>query len=641
MTVPDRAVLDRHGPMLAAFALGAAMLTPFGSLPPVALGYWDKAEPLIVWCHLTSGLAALAVAINVWQRPGLARTILGHPYVLLPAALALWSAVTAAFCPLPLLSLFGAPQSGLGALWFLDLSTLTACALVARTSEPARRILSLGALAIVATVAVVKFWDWHRLNTGHGNLLIFVAAYYGWLALPLPVAALELKRGLPVGILIAMLMAVASHSAAAIGLLILELGIVWGARTLPLGRHRALLAVPVLLAAVLPFAVIDGLPSLWRVPSLWDRHLIWSMTLTSIRDQPWSLILGHGWGRIQDGFQEWLNVSGQRLWNSDWIFLTSDYFNSHNWGLETLHAVGIPGALLFLGGFLVLPLFARPDRRGWALGLSAATLAFAGLWFQLCLSLPFHALASAGCARQVSPGAPHPARGRIAVLVAIVGALQIAASAMLLEYGIEVGALRSGLDASPPATPAIPTDFRDSDLAMAEEIRDTLIRFAARAKTEPIGPIIRASAPLLSFLDDRIHTSPTILLTETGLDAMAEIHVTGQLSFLSSPGTEAAQLAMWRRWVDRALFLAPGRSDLAIPYFTKAIALARWEEIGRITRSMLARAPDDPVGLYYQGIVTLMGGDRKAGMEMIRRSVDRGIERFMPIDSGLKAQMAD
>lgn len=637
---------ERFGPALAAAALFVSLPMALGSLPIFALGYWDKAEPLIVWYHLSAGLASMAVAVNAWGRPRAVTTRLLHPYVLLPGALGLWSVATAPFADLPLLSVMGAPQSGFGALWFFDLASLTACAMLAAESDRLRSWLGKTALLIAVAVAALKAWDWHRLSHGQPHWLIYVAAYYGWLALPLPLLVTG-QAWLLTAAAAAVALAWASHSAAAIGLLSLELGIVWIGTGGPDALRRAARSrlgqgAAVAMAGALPFAVIDGLPALWRVPSLLDRHLIWSLILTEIGSEPAKLLTGHGWGRIQDGFHAWLNVSGQRLWNPDWIFLSSDYFHSHNWALETVDAVGLPGAALFFGLFLALPLCARPERRPWALGLAVATLAFSGLWFQLCLSVPLYALAAASLPHIPQPPTPLPAPAMPRLVTGVAVALcvgQIAAAGMLLDNGIRIGRLRADLAASPPIIHDVPRDFRGSDLEAAEAIRDALAEFARRAKSEPNAPIAAAIRPLLAFLDDRIPRSPTVLLATTGLTAMAQIHVTGDLSFMSSPETEAEQIAQWRRWLERLLVLAPNRGDQAIPYFTMAISQGRWDDIRQITQTMLARNGHDPVGLYYGGIVTLINGDRAQGMRMIRQSFEAGLDRFMPIDPSLKAQV--
>jgi len=55
---------------LPALALALALLLPFASLPVFALGYWDKAEPMVVWFHATAALTAFAVAVDLWRRGG-------------------------------------------------------------------------------------------------------------------------------------------------------------------------------------------------------------------------------------------------------------------------------------------------------------------------------------------------------------------------------------------------------------------------------------------------------------------------------------------------------------------------------------------------------------------------------------------
>lgn len=635
--------MDRFARWLAPVALAMGLLLPLASLPVFAFGYWDKAEPLIVLFHAGAALASLAVAVALLLQPHATLARITHPYVLLPLAVGLWSLVIAPTTRLPLLSILGAPQSGYGALWFFDGAAWCACALLVADHPRAWTWLTRLAVGIALVIAIIKGWDWWSLHHGGSHLLIFVAAYYGWLALALP---LPTCRGEPqrlvelVGLgAVAGGLAVASQSMTAVGLLIAA-GVAaaiptrWphlATRLTPRGG-AALVAV----AAGLPWLVLHTMPWLLEKESLRDRFLVHRLVQAHLKADPAALVLGHGWGRTQDAFHTWLNVSGERLWSPTWTFLSSDYFHSHNWALEALHAAGLPGLALVLAGFVAIPVFARADCRPLATAFALAATLFHGVWFPLSLSVPLTAMALAGVADRI--GLPtRPALGRVALPVMLALALvQAGAAAALLSHGLAIGAIRAAWQEVPPRPMPVPADFRGSDLAAAEAIRDQLADFAVRARTEPTAPIAAATLPMLAFIDARAPHTTTLLLLTTGLTAMTRIHVTGDLAFLAAP----ERMATWRRWLERSLALAPGRSDLAIPFLTAAIAQGRVEEAADVSANLLVTDLNDPVGLHYQGLIWILDAEpehKAEGLRLVRAAIDNGLERFMPVDPAVKA----
>jgi len=114
-----------------------------------------------------------------------------HVFVLLPLAIGLWSCLMAPFVSLPILSLAGAPQSGGGAFWQFDLAALVAAARMLRHYPRIWRRLMQLALSSVAAVGLIKSWDWLGGWAGLPHLLIYVASYYSWLGLILPVLLLD------------------------------------------------------------------------------------------------------------------------------------------------------------------------------------------------------------------------------------------------------------------------------------------------------------------------------------------------------------------------------------------------------------------------------------------------------------------
>ena len=614
-----------------ALALAAALPMALGSLPPFTFGQWEKAEPLLVWFHASAALAALAVAYGLWRRPKTTRDRVSHPFVLLPLALGLYSAATAPLQELPWISLLGAPQSGYGALWFLDTAAFTACALLAAQHQRGWMALGRWAIAVTFVVTALKTWDWFSLQRGGSTLLIFVPAYYGWLALGLPVAVGRPYRW--IALAAALAIAIASNSFTILAVVLGGLVFVAASNLQhPLARwltsSRAAATAWVVASAALPLLAVQFFPILRHITSIQDRFLLQRMMGAALANDPGAIVLGHGWGRTQDVFQTWLNVTGERLWNPSWIFLSSDYFHSHNWAVEALYASGLPGLLLMLAGFVAIPFFAAEDRRPVATAFAMAVTIIHGLWFPLCLSIPIIAMAMAALAdRTTFPcRLPHYLPGFMTIVLALGQAM---AAGALLTYGVAINEARLALTATPPRAVTIPTDLRGSDLAVAEMMVKSTASLASRIGPEQMQATTKTLPPFIDFIDNRFSETKTILLLTAGLETMTRVYVTGDFPFMQTP----ENMSKWRRWLDRLLQIAPGRTDQAIPYLSAALAQGKFADVDRLTTSILARNPHDPVGLNYRGLLTLVtGGDRGGGLKMIRSALDNGLDRFMPID---------
>lgn len=389
------------------------------------------------------------------------------------------------------------------------------------------------------------------------------------------------------------------------------------------------------IAAIAALAALQWVPPLLEKESLRDRHLVHELIEAALTADPAGMFRGHGWGRTQDAFHTWLNVSGERLWSPRWTFLFSDYFHSHSWALEALYSAGIPGVGLMLARFVAIPLFAAKERRPMALAFAVALALFHGLWFQLSLSLPVMAMAMAALAGDTRLGFRLPPRVGAGV-AALLGMIAAMAAVALFSAGLSISRMRTTLDHVPPLPVALAPDFRGSDLAFAELVRDQLTAFADRAGYEPKEPIATAIRALLQDIDQRVPATRDVMLLTTGLTAMTRIQVDGDLGFAAEDG----QMAMWRRWLDRLLMMAPGRTDQAIPYFTAALARNRMDEVEEISAAMLSHDPGDPVGLYYHGLTLVVrpSPETKArGRALIREAIRNGMDRFMPIDPKLKS----
>lgn len=633
MAVSARSILS------LAFLLGIVL--PLASLPPFQLGYWGRAEPLVVGWHACAALAALGMGMFALAGAGRVVESFRSPIVLLPLALGAFSLVVAPLVQMPRLSVLGAPQSGQGALWYVEFALMIAAARVLRV-EGHWRAMQRGAILVVLAVAAIKGFDWWWERQGGDHLLIWVAAYYAWLGLALPVFTDEAGRfWRPLGWVAACAVLLAARSSSAVAALLL--GILVMACVAGFDRRRWIRRA----AGMLPVAILVAAPAflltvaaVGSVASLADRRSLLLMAGASLRSwSPGTWLVGDGWGRTQDMFHANLAASQQVLWNDSWIFMSSDYFHSHSALVEALLSAGIPGLALTAAWFAAIAMGADTGKRRMAAGYAAALAVLSALWFQLTLSLPLTALALAALA-PLCPERPMQSPSRLRPVAAIFFIVAVGcgcAAWQLYRYGRQIDRVQADIFGSAPVPHGIPADPRGNDQLAAGLIRDGFNRLERAATPAERHQAMAVVHMMTNYLADHIPLTTTVGLVESGLSWQVQVQVVDSLGWLAGSMAEAE--ALWPVWLDRALTLAPRRTDLAISYFTHLAMVGDNVELARRTGAILAADPSDPVGLYFQGLLTVQQPDlaaKRRGIDLLRASVAAGIERYMPIDPALQ-----
>jgi hypothetical protein len=623
---------------LSAFIVG--LILPLLSLPVFAIGYWDKAEQVVVGLHLAASLAILALAARAWDNLAQVIAAFRHPAVIIPLALGLFSLLVSPFLERSLLSLLGPPQSGYGGLWQLETAVLIASARLLRTDPPQYwQFLIRFAVLTVAITAAIKLLD---IGRGNENLLIWVPAYYAWLGLALAVFAAETKeRSWQIAILaVAIIMLLASRSLTAIIFATLGAGVWLVLRSERIGG-RPLAVMLTLFAALGPLLTTGFFSPAWQVASIADRHSLLRMVAAFVSEANGSFWLtGVGWGRTQDIFQIKLQASGMNLWDGSWIFMNSGYFHSHNAIVEGLLGAGLPGAFALLVWPISIVLSAPKERLATATGFAFAIAGLGAMWFPLGLSLPIIAMATAALADFPKAG-PDGGSKAISVGLTLAAVGLMAWAFFLTSFGREVALVHQSWKTYSPTPLSLPKDPRDSDIMAAEMIRNAVIRMESLANPErreqarPLARLLNAS------LQERLPTTSTILIPITSLKLMDQLRVSKKLAWLEPDIPNIDE--NWAAALERALVLAPSRSDLAIPLLGQMAVHGLWPALRKGSESILSRNLSDPVGLYFMGIWQVQQPsveEKKAGLASIRASISNGLGRFMPIDPELVAILA-
>jgi hypothetical protein len=158
----------------------------------------------------------------------------------------------------------------------------------------------------------------------------------------------------------------------------------------------------------------------------------------------------------------------------------------------------------------------------------------------------------------------------------------------------------------------------------------------AQAIQDTLGRTRHLFCQSAAYMDGHAHISERLRVAR--LMVRSEL-LLGAGEFLSPPEQDYF-VQNWeeelRDWLERL----PGRSDIAAPYLLWHFIQGREAQAAPIADMIYINNAQDPVGLWFKGLF-LTGKPARAqeGIAMMRKALERGIERYIPVDPQLKAQL--
>lgn len=636
-----------------AIGLMLALASGMIGVTPLRLGIWGTSEAIGLGLHVGALLAALGLALAARAWPGAVASTLQAPVVLVPAALALWSALVAPAAEYPWLSVFGAPQTSEGALLFLDMAVWSAATLMLRDAPVAR---------LVAATAFVLAVGFALLFFGAATRIYFYPDWLAFFGLFAPAIVVGLGRGPGSGLgmpkhwlwgaaLIgaALPLAVARNLAAAAAVL-LAAPFAFGAGAL-LARRPYLQRWwrPAMTAAAVAVPPI-GLAAIWLAgasgiaATLWSRMLAAKVALSSFADAPSRWLTGQGWGHDVLTLLRELGGVGQTGLDQSWDLALRDYFHSHHGVLEGLISAGLPGAALFAALPIAAIVGAEPRHRPLAAATALAYAITICFWFQSPASFAFQAVAFAALAERPAVPAWRPAAAAVAPLGC---ALMLAgAIAFLLPFGLAAQRQFVRADVRLPAAPQgecadFPVEDWRGNLGLARLYGSQIYGAEAQARREGWSPtLLDRLAAFVCLAERRTERGGGVYLLFWGLD------LRGRLAHLEDFAGARPRFAFlfdnWAARLDAFAALAPGRSDVAVGYYGWAIASGRRAEAIGLGNRWLARRPEDAINLWFSGNAMLLDPDdrlARLGMERMKRALALGVDRMIPVDPSIRRRL--
>ncbi len=618
----------------------------------------------------TAALGMLILFLGTNRRAIVTRVCL-HPFVLAPAAMALWSTATAPFATAPGLSLAGSPEIGQGAAWYANLAILTAAAMIVFRIRRRRRLFAV--LALVMAFAVTGFTYMAALPSFPDEvrqwapyLFSDYLAFYGiFIAVILITWTPHISPGkrllaLSAGFLIILLSV--NVSAVAISLAV-------GGFVFVLSKTQERLPIPPrpLFAAttlITPFLIMAGVTlaayigGILRVSSsFWSRYFLNKIAFDATVANPGGLFSGYGWGHFADllfthARQKEVSLTSNMMRGTNWDALANTHFHSHNYLVEALLAVGVIGLLIALVYPLLFVLFSRRKYLFLAGGLGLVMAGVETVWFQFALSVPFQAMALGGLANRWRLPAP-PGMARILVLCLLVGAIFLqsftawsqltVAVKMRAAIDYDIAILKGEKAVNPQAGQNCRTAFDDYGRGGIH------LSWALRYFIAVLGKNERKEKPLTAAQIDRLKYYLCAAESYTGEKASLRLlagalNARGDLAFnFKNPAIkEAARsyLMNWQKRLNEYLSRAPKRTDMAISFLTWRLEAGDEDTVRKFSDRILSQDGNDPVALWFSGVVLLKDpGSAKEGIVRLQRSLELGIEQFLKVKMKLKKEI--
>lgn len=640
----------------SAATLGAALLAPFGALPLFHFGYYELVAASILWLHLCAGVAAALIASGTIAAPRLACRSLVNPATLCLFGFAALTTIPVLYADHPMLVVFGSPQSGKGLLWFIDCALFVAAGWLIRNHTRAVSVVIWTAILTTAAVAGMRIFV---AATGT-ELLLPGGDSYAYLGLLLPF--LVLLHAKPqrspwlqtVAFAVAATCVGASANKAAIAtFLVLTVAYLclrfMPAATISVARFRFVWLYPAVLAAAVALSyVVVSIDFRGVFDSIDSRVLIARIVMAALSDSSnleW--ISGHGWGHTQAAFYRYLTESGASLLDNRWDFLWRDIFHSHNLVFELVYETGALGLAVFAAMLAALVASADSGRRIAALIFVLGYLMMNSVWFEFAHSLPMLALAVLSLSRD-TPVRRSTERNRTApwlVFAATTSLACVVAAATLYNFDRRVPDFKMDRGVLPRTdypTGEFPEDPRGNDFIRAAVYREIVrtISHLAQSSVDAVDPKV-ALGSILDDIESRLArtTNPELLLV--GMVIFNDAYYDSNRVWVQH--VVDGRDALWDRLAARHLALSPKRTDVLVVFLSWLIANNEEARAAEIVAQLLNASPEEPVGLYFRGVINTRASDpsaKRRGLAEIAQAVDNGVERYLEVPDWLK-QMAE
>ncbi|MBS29115.1 MAG: hypothetical protein CL566_09390 [Alphaproteobacteria bacterium] len=653
----DEDTAVRNVPMFGGLVLLAgamlAALSVFTALLPVDLGVWPRFEPGAMALYFSAAICGIGLLL-VWREDkSCVEQAVSHPFVLAALFVFLLSIALAPTSDYPWLSILGYPLIGEGAMRFAAMAVLFAAAMVLRQDR--RLLFWLLATLLVASIgASLAFHTWAR--SGFVSLdVLGITVVSAWIAAWYLVPERH-RRWRPIASLNAILpvLIFSANLTAIVMIVVVALPVMLLVRLLLQRFGVSLNHVRAMVVAALFASPFVGFGAVWLIPEITDflpsvtsRKYNFQVLLAALQDDPTIILWGTGWGEISMVTDRFRTFSDAILWDGSWDGYERDIPHTHNWFLEALFGAGL------LAGLGTMAMLAAPIVNVEASRLMPAifaTFLFAGftmMWPQVAMTVGMVALSIGVCSGQPALPRLQMRTGRPVVLgLPVIVAILLSTGSWLVDEGTsyrrQIVDVRTVGPGSPHSCALHSNSPVYGDLDLTQGFVQTYRAVFRDSQSEieiPLDDLRLVDAYLCSMGRRQASSeSPSLYLA---LESFRS-----QVSSDSIPvwlrQRYQASLEGWHVGLTQLLNVAPKRKDMTTGFFLHHMGSGNWRTVESLARALVASDPRDPIGHWFLGLSLAVKGDRGSQAEsdqLLRRSLELGIEKILPVSSDFRKQL--
>jgi hypothetical protein len=643
------------------------------SLPRIGRGIWPQSELSGAGLHITACLCALGLILISFNNAYLIRRILLNPLILFPLFIGLLSLIFSVFYDLPIRNILGSPQTGEGAISWLNWSIFIASAILLFKIKLFKNIL------IGTSILSVLIMSALMMNYKYNG--VFYAPYYfsDFLAICffcfIPLLYNFYSRSLFLSAaaflsLILMLYITDNQAALAYGIagisffILLKKITLFSDNTKTLFAKLTLFSLPIFafcFTIFMPFLYgqegVYNVDKLIPLKTVLSRSYLIDIGLSPLLKNPSLILIGTGWGTFTEHVvshipSDWYNftIAGSGQWEG----ISWDQFHSHNIYVDTLFSIGILGAFAIYFFSCMIPSFTRKEMFWPAVFFTGGFISVISFWFILPLNIPFIALALACMAskkplyqlNKIKISNKAIKAFLIFILLISTGATYIKTSMVFHIDHHHYSPQTLTVTQAQESCPNEYYDYKAGGLHLSKlllgRVRHLLNRF------EEIEPEKNSKLNKEKLKINHLYCQTVYYINSSAFVSnrllVARLLVQGELALgLQGFINEDELLYYTNDWQQNLLEWVkkfPARTDQAVTYLLWAIMSNKEEKAYLVAQKIFTNNPEDPVGLWFTGLIMLNDPkNANEGIFRMRSALNKGIERFMPIDEEIKNQL--
>ncbi len=652
---------------------GYLLLMPLLGEPPLRFGYYLQVEGMIASFWLVGGLAGLWTLWLCHQKPRLAQKIWAMPVVWGWLPIIALSAFVSLFAPIPLQGWTGFGQLGEGILTFISQMFLmfVLCVLVKIPRlQPFLLWGTFGSGVLICVLTIIgcsespfpsmRYWPWAPIF--FPDFIAYIAAAFAGLYLfffkkyrtnyffhIVFVSAITLISYYSSNKSIGYAMVIA------VGIMaVLEIKIFENWRY----QHKfALIFVSTILSLTFFIICYDVfspyLPKpLANLATITGRTYLTKMTFINLLHQPFdwksfiTILFGKGWGEYGNSLLgnvfllKDVQLFNGENWQPTWEFTDRDLLHSHNTLTEHFLSMGLIGLSIYLWVKYKIALSMKWQNRYAGIALMTVTGVISVFWFPIIHTFPYIMIAHAFVFSKSRP-LPILSLKRFKIFTAIIAPLMIIFTIIHTTF-IMIQGKHAYLDLEGDWVEKIelfsesPANRYDALIggrrwiAFVRSYTQNIYTFLEKEKKAEIEIFAEKARKMARDLYINIPHAGNFY------SILLPLNIYGELA--SKPRTkdwfEADPMILneWNEMAQSFIKHLPFRSDILVPYLNYLMFHHHAEQANEIIAQIFEKSPRDPVGLWFQGTLTLMnGGDRNQGICLLKEAIQEKITRYLPI----------